>query len=77
MVALAIISLLLDTIATICNGRGSLTPDSEPGLWMRAWGRGQRRTRRGETGKARTWNGQRQGRGVEAEQLLVVKADYG
>jgi len=21
-----------------CNGRGSLTPDSEPGLWTRAWG---------------------------------------
>jgi len=31
----------------------------------------------GKTGKARTWNGQKEGRGVEAEQLLVVKADYG
>jgi len=59
--------------ATKCNGRGSLTPDSEPGLWTRAWGRGQIRTRRGETGKARTWGGQGtgtwggQGSGVETE----------
>jgi len=31
----------------------------------------------GKMGKARTWNGQRQGRGVEVEQLLVDKASYG
>jgi len=36
-----------------CNGRGSLTPDSEPGLWTRAWGRGQIRTRRGENGQGK------------------------
>jgi len=49
--------------ATKCNGCGSLTPDSELGLWTRAWGRGQIRTRRGENGqgkdvewaKAGTW----------------------
>ena len=53
----------------VCNGRGSLTPDSEPRIRTRAWGRGRIKTSRGEmdgktwTGKARTWNGQ--GRDVE------------
>jgi len=40
--------------ATKCNGHGSLTPDSEPGLWTRAW-----------TDKDMTWGKQaRQGRGM-------------
>ena len=64
-------------VGCMCNGRGSLTPDSEPGVmdegvgvWTdkdKTWGNGQ--------GKDVEWA--RQGRGVEAEQLLVVKADYG
>jgi len=60
-----------------CNGRGSLTPDSEPGLWTRAWGAwtGEDKTWGNGQGKDVEW--QRQGRGAEAEQLLVVKADYG
>jgi len=63
--------------ATRCNRRGSLTAGSEPGLmdkgvgaWTdkdKTWGNGQ--------GKDVEWA--RQERGVEAEQLLVVNADYG
>jgi len=37
--------------ATKCNGRGSLTPDSEPGIRTRAWGRGRIQTRCGDTDK--------------------------
>jgi len=32
-----------------CNGRGSLTPDSEPAIGTRAWGCGRIQTRWGDT----------------------------